>query len=230
MTHQMSLVADIAQAAGVTQRTVRDELNRGALADAILELILARFWPRVTPESIAEVAGVTKEELSSAIVRYHDHHTREQRATVAAYKTVTRKRHVPVGEPPSPAHQWCKRGSHWCHADDMGRNSARPDGLGDWCRACWREYWQSKVAAKRAAKPAPVDVEEPARKRRRPRLAGPTCRECSTLMISIDGRPRCVNELCSIGARNRRRYKRSATRPGTAAPARSSSRASCGSA
>lgn len=209
----MTVVADIAQAVGVSQNAVRDELNRAALADGILAVILARSWT-TTPEKIAESAGVTKAEMSSAILRYHDRATREQRATVEAYRTPARQRHVPVGDPPSPEHHWCKRGSHWVHRDDMGRARRRPDGIGDWCKPCWREYWRTKVATtKRSTVKAdppvvPAEIVAVVVARRR-RSTGPTCVECKTSMRSVQGQPRCLTEGCSIGERNRRRLRRS---------------------
>lgn len=153
------MIADIAQATGLPQKAIREHLDRAALADGVLGIILAGLSTRARAEDVASTAGVTKEELSSAVVRYHDAHRREQVATQVAYRSGTRKRHVPVGEPPSTAHRWCKRGSHWVHQDDMAKNRSRADGYGDWCKPCWREYWAKHVQPKQ--KPRVAAVTDP---------------------------------------------------------------------
>lgn len=157
----MSVVADIAQATGLPERTVRAELNRAALADTVVLILAARLVrPGVTPEKAAEIAGLSKAEISAAVLRHHDRLHREQRATMIAYQRAqadapptpkrTHQRHLPVGDPPDEEHRWCKRGSHWVHQDDMGRNRAFKEGYADWCRPCWRDYWHTKVKPRKA--------------------------------------------------------------------------------
>lgn len=222
------LIADLAQATGIARKTIAEQLNRAAVVDAVVGILAAGYLrPGVPGERVAAAAGLTKAELGTGIVRYHDHHHREMRATQQAHKQRTHKRHVPVGEPPSPEHRWCKRGveapdghvGHWVLFEEMGKKKDRPEGIGDWCKECFREYWRSKVArGQEASKPEPVvasaSVLAPLRskrrqsRKRRRRVSGPTCVECKTPMVTVDGRLQCVAERCSIGVVNRNRARR----------------------
>lgn len=144
----MSLVADIAAALGVSQKALRAEVEEGIVADAVLAIVLARFWPNVPVRDIAKVAGVDEDHMRLALARRQLASAQEREqlgATAAAKRRGVRTPVPPEGEAPSPEHLWCKRGRHWVHRDDMGRNSHRESGYGDWCRPCWRAYWHENV-------------------------------------------------------------------------------------
>jgi hypothetical protein len=103
----------------------------------------------------------------------------------------------------------------------MGRKADRPEGIGDWCRACWREYWRTKVARGQtsvvpvepvvvsASVRAPLRKKGRAKKKRKQvKVSGPTCVECKNEMTDVINRLQCVNERCSIGVQNRNRLRR----------------------
>lgn len=148
----VTLLDDIADALGVTPRTVGQVLNRTNLADAIFELSL-RF--RLPLHRVCEVSGVTETELAAAATRAHTHHRREmvEQTRLAQDRKVgvVRQRHGPIGDPPHEHSLWCKRMHHWVDDVDMVINRSRKSGYGDWCKACFRVYWAEKKARKRAA-------------------------------------------------------------------------------
>lgn len=148
-----TVLADVADALGLTEKTVGSALNRSNLADVVFELSL-RF--KLPVRATAEIAGVSEGELAAAATRSHMHHRREmqEQSRVASERKVgvVRKRHGPIGEPPSPHHLWCKRMHHWVDEADMTVNNSRPSGYGDWCRGCFRDYWAETKKAKQAAK------------------------------------------------------------------------------
>ncbi len=146
-----TVLADVADALGVTERTVGRALNRANLADVVFELTL-RF--RLPVRAAAETAGVTEGELAAAASRAHSHHRREmqEQSRMAADRKsgVVRKRHGPVGDPPNDHSRWCKRMHHWVDETEMTVNNSRPSGFGDWCRGCFRDYAAEKLKAKKA--------------------------------------------------------------------------------
>lgn len=146
-----TIIAEVADALGVSEQTVGRALNRMNLADVVFELSLRFRLPMVRA---CEVSGVSQGELAAAATRAHVHHRREmveQSRMVADRKVnVVRQRHGPVGEPPHPTDLWCKRSHHWVDVDEMVRNSSRTSGFGDWCKPCFRAYWAQKKAKRTA--------------------------------------------------------------------------------
>lgn len=159
----MTLIADIADALGITQKQARDEIGTAMAADAVANIIFERFWPFIPAGDIVRASGLTEDDIRSALVRGNDRRRREyaeqqrQRTLKQSLPNggkAPRQDRTPVGKPPSKKHLWCKRGMHWVHRDDMAKNRHLPSGYGEWCKACWREYHATFVAPKRATKKA----------------------------------------------------------------------------
>lgn len=152
-----TVLADVADALGLTERTVGAALRRADLADVVFELTLRFRLPgRVT----TEIAGLTEAEFAAAATRAHAHHRREmvEQSRVVRDRRVgvDRKRHGPIGEPPNDHSLWCKRMHHWVDVDEMTKNSSRKSGYGDWCKGCFRDYWAEKVKARRSRAATPA--------------------------------------------------------------------------
>lgn len=147
-----SLLADVAEALGLTERTVGAALNRANLADVVFDLSL-RF--KLPIRRCCELAGVSEAELATAATRAHTHHRREmvEQSRVARDRQngVVRKKHAPIGVAPHPGWRWCRRKHHWVDPDDMTRNSSQSSGFGTWCKECFREYWAEQKKTKKAA-------------------------------------------------------------------------------
>lgn len=148
-----TVIADIADALGLSEKTVAATLNRAAIADAVFEIGL-RF--RVPTVAAAELIGVSTAELAAASVRAHARHHRQmvEQSRMAQDRKVgvVRVRHGPVDDPPTAEHRWCDRHHHWVHQDLMAKNRAKKSGYSNWCLACFREHWGDKVKARRQAK------------------------------------------------------------------------------
>jgi len=154
-----TVLADVADALGLSVKTVAATLNRANFADVVFEMTV-RF--RVPQRDAAVHFGISEEEFRSAALRASHRHRRamrdQQQYVEERRAGVVRGKNDPVGEPPEPGWLWCRRDRHWVHPDEVGPSSGRSSGKADWCRACFRKYWAERVKAKRAraaAKAAP---------------------------------------------------------------------------
>lgn len=133
--------------------------TRAAVANAVVALAAARFWPHVRVEEMAKVVGLEVVEVQAAVRRWRSAMSRERVVRAPAEEpprsaprpSPTRSRPRPGGPPPSPELVWCSWpvAPHWVSRDEIGRNKRRKDGLSDWCLQHWRTYHRERAAQRR---------------------------------------------------------------------------------
>lgn len=133
--------------------------SRTAVANALVALAAARFWPHVRIEEMAKVVGLEVVEVQAAVVRWRQAMVRERVVRPAAEEpprsaprpSPTRSRPRPPGPPPRHDLVWCSwpADPHWVTRDEIGRNKGRKDGLSDWCLEHWRTYHRGRAEQRR---------------------------------------------------------------------------------
>lgn len=129
----------------------QEEAYRRGLADGVVRIAAARFWPNVRLEELGAAVKINQVELQEAVRRFVQPVTkRPRRLAMQTKSAASAPRRPSVKRDTPPGMKWCSKHNNgegaFVPVEDMGRNRSRPDGLSDTCRACWREYWRERRA------------------------------------------------------------------------------------